>query len=177
MNKIQAFTTDTVNVVWSHLHAPDDKFGADSANHNITIQVDDDLKEQLDNMVSSANATKINGFKVDDEGRTLLKVKSKAFVKKGVHTFPCRDASTNRTDAVPFGGDTVRLRLSPAVLSRDNSLSFYLNGVQIITKEIRDTGGFEQTDGFDGSNFVQPVEKSNEDQEAPAEPAGSDIPF
>ena len=34
--KIAPFTTHTIDVQWSHLHAPDDKFGADSANHNIT---------------------------------------------------------------------------------------------------------------------------------------------
>tara|TARA_R100000742_G_C4276516_1_gene97652 strand:- start:150 stop:677 length:528 start_codon:yes stop_codon:yes gene_type:complete len=175
MDKIPAFTTETVNVVWSHLHAPDDKFGEDSANHNITIEVDDDLAAVLDGIKAKANATKINGMRVDDEGRNLLKVKSKAFVKKNVHTFPCRDAETKRTDAVPFGGDTVRLRLSPAVLSRDNSLSFYLNGCQIITKEVRDTGGFEATDGFSGGDYIPPTEQpvtSGGDGEG-----NSDIPF
>jgi len=158
MDKIAAFTTDTVKVVWAHLHAPDDKFGADSANHNITIEVDEDLQKNLENIVSTSGATKINGMRTDEEGRTLLKVKSKAFIKKNVHTFPCRDAAAKRTDAVPFGGDLVKLRLSPAKLDRDNSLSVYLNGVQIIQKEVRDTGGFEPTDGFDGESFIPPVE-------------------
>ena len=160
MNKIPAFTTETLNVVWSHLHAPDDKFGEDSSNHNITILVDEDFETELNKMKSSNGATKINGLRNDDEGRLLLKVKSKAFVKKNVHTFPCRDAETKRTDAVPFGGDTVRLRLSPAILSRDNSLSFYLNGCQIITKEVRDTGGFEATDGFSGGDYIPPTEQA-----------------
>ena len=173
MDKIPAFTTETVNVVWSHLHAPDDKFGEDSSNHNITIEVNEDLDNSLTKIKDKSKATKINGMKTDEEGRKLLKVKSKAFVKKGVHTFPCRDAETKRTDAVPFGGDTVRLRLSPAVLSRDDSLSFYLSGVQIISKEVRDTGGFEATDGFSGSEYIQPTEE-------PATSGGtdpSDIPF
>mgnify|MGYP003117128650 CR=1 FL=1 len=107
MMKLNAFTTETVDVVWSHLHAPDDKFGADSANHNITVIVDDELQKKLDDMVKESGATKVNGMRTDDEGRTLLKAKSKAFVKKNVHVFPCRDASANRTDAVPFGGDKV----------------------------------------------------------------------
>ena len=174
MDKIAAFTTDTVSVVWSHLHAPDDKFGEDSSNHNITIELGEELMGQLESIKMKANGTKINGMRVDDEGRNLLKVKSKAFVKKNVHTFPCRDAETKRTDAVPFGGDTVRLRLSPAVLSRDNSISFYLNGCQIITKEVRDSGGFEATDGFQGGDFIQPAEQtvaSTSDEES------SDIPF
>jgi hypothetical protein len=166
MSKPSAFTTHTVDVVWSHLHAPDDKFGADSANHNITILVDEELNKTLDEIMNTTNASKINGMRVDDEGRSLLKVKSKAFVKKDVHVFPCRDAQSKRTDAVPFGGDKVRLRLSPAVLTRDQSLSFYLNGVQIIDKQMMDTGGFEPTEGFDGSTFTPPV-KEEETEEAP----------
>ncbi len=176
MDRIPALNTDTLNVVWSHLHAPDDKFGEDAANHNITVEVDENLMATLQEIKEKNNASKINGMRVDDEGRNLLKVKSKAFVKKNVHTFPCRDAETKRTDAVPFGGDTVRLRLSPAKLSRDNSLSFYLNGCQIITKEVRDSGGFEATDGFSGSDYIPPTEQ-------PVTPDGggsedpSDIPF
>jgi len=166
MMKINAFTTETLDVIWAHLHAPDDKFGEDSSNHNITIIVDDELQKKLDEMVSENNASRINGLKVDDEGRTTLKVKSKAFVKKNVRTFPCRDAHANRTDAVPFGGDKVRLRLAPAILTRDDSLSLYLNGCQIIEKNIMDTGGFDATDGFDGSNFIPPVE-DKEDEDLP----------
>ena len=64
---------------------------------------------------------------------------------------------------MPFGGDRVKLRLSPAVLTRDQSLSFYLNGVQIIEKNVMDAGGFEPTDGFDGSDFVAPVKEETEE--------------
>jgi hypothetical protein len=166
MDKPSAFTTETLDVVWSHLHAPDDKFGADSSNHNITILVDEGLQRHLDEIVNDTGATKINGMRVDDEGRTLLKVKSKTFVKKEIRTFPCRDAQAKKTDAVPFGGDKVKLRLAPAVLTRDQSLSVYLNGVQIIEKNVMDTCGFEPTDGFDGSSFIVPVEKE-ETEEAP----------
>ncbi len=176
MDRVPPVTTSTLNVVWSHLHAPDDKFGEDASNHNITVMVDEELQSTLDEIKVKLNASKINGMRTDDEGRNLLKVKSKAFVKKNVHTFPCRDADTKRTDAVPFGGDTVRLRLSPAKLSRDDSLSFYLNGCQIITKEVRDSGGFEATDGFNGEDYIPPTE-------TPVTPDGagddnnSDIPF
>lgn len=163
MDRITAFTTDTLEVVWSHLHAPDDKFGEDSANHNITVLVDEPLQAKLDELIKTHNASKINGLRTNEEGQTLLKAKSKAFVKKQVHTFPCRDASAKRTDAVPFGGDMVRLRLAPAVLSRDNSISVYLNGCQIIEKEVRDTGGFEPTEGFAGDSFIPPVEENTSD--------------
>jgi len=149
--KIEAFTTGTVEVQWAHLHQPDDHFGADTSNHNISVIVDKTLQKQLDKLLKESGATKINGMKADDEGRNILKAKSKTMVKKGEQTFPCRDAAAAKTDAVPFGGDTVRLRLAPAILARDGSLSLYLNGCQIIEKNSGDfdsNGGFEATDGF-----------------------------
>jgi hypothetical protein len=171
--RINPFTTETVDVVWGHLHAPDTKFGEDTANHSITILVDDELQRKLDELLLDSGASKLNGMRVDDEGRTLLKAKSKTFVKKDIHTFPCRDAAAKRTDATPFGGDTVRLRLAPAVLTRDNSMSLYLNGCQIIEKRVMDDGGFEATDGFDGSTFTAPTAPTTE----AAEVTEDEIPF
>jgi len=171
--RISPFTTDTMLVAWAHLHKPDDKFGADTANHNITIVVDKELQKKLDSIVKESGATKINGMRTDDDGRTLLKAKSKTLVKKGVNTFPCRDAAAERTEAVPYGGDMVRLRLAPALLTRDSSLSLYLNGVQIIEKNESEFGGsgFEATAGFDGSNFKAPEASSSDgDQD-------DDMPF
>jgi len=170
--KINPFTTDTLEVKWAHLHAPDDKFGADSANHNITVVVDEELQKKLDQLVQENGATKINGLRTDDDGLVTLKAKSKTFVKKDVRVFPCRDAGASRTEAVPFGGDAVRLRLAPALLTRDGSMSLYLNGVQIITKNAFEDSGFEATDGFDGSNFIPPTEKNEESDETV-----DDMPF
>ncbi len=172
--KISPFTTHTMDVVWSHLHAHDTKFGEDSANHSITVLVDKELQKKLDEVVKETGATKINGMRVDDEGRTLLKAKSKTMVKKGLKVFPCRDAAAERTEAVPFGGDKVRLRLAPAVLTRDGSLSVYLNGVQIIEKNsggLGDNGGFEATSGFDGANFKAPESTSSDSDQ------DDDLPF
>ena len=165
--KNNSFTTDTLEVVWGHLHAPDDKFGADSANHNITVLVDEQLQMKLEELQQELGASKINGLRIDDEGRSLLKVKTKTFVKKEVKTFPCRDAAANKTEAVPFGGDSVRLRLAPAKLTMDDSMSLYLNGVQIIEKNMQDTGGFEATDGFDGSTFQAPEPEVSDSEEIP----------
>jgi hypothetical protein len=165
MNKLSAFTTDTADVIWAHLHAPDEKFGADSSNHNISVVVDDQLQMKLDELLKETGATKINGLRTNDEGIKILKAKSKSFTKKGVHVFPCRDAGANQTDAVPFGGDKVRLRLAPAVLTRDGSLSLYLNGCQIIEKGSYDGmgGGFEPTEGFDGTSIQQSDTLSTDD--------------
>lgn len=172
MTSVKPFVTETVEVVWAHLHRPDDKFGADSANHNITIMVDKKLQKQIDEILKESGATKINGLRTDDDGNTLLKAKSKVFVKKGDTNFPCRDSQSNETEAVPFGGDKVRLRLSPTVLDRDNSMSIYLNGCQIIEKNTRDTGGFTPTDGFDNSEYAAPEDTATE---TPAET--DEIPF
>jgi len=171
--KISPFTTHTLDAVWSHLHAPDVKFGEDSANHSITVLVDKELQKKLDAIVKESGATKINGMRVDDEGRTLLKAKSKTMVKKGVKVFPCRDAAAERTAAVPFAGDKVRLRLAPAILTRDGSMSIYLNGVQIIEKNSTDgdNGGFEATEGFDGSKFTAPESTSSDGEQ------DDDLPF
>jgi hypothetical protein len=171
-NKIKPFTTHTLPVKWAHLHKADTKFGDDSANHSCTVIVDEQLQKQLDQMLSESGAIKINGMNTNDEtSETYLKAKSKIFVKRGRETFPCRDAGAQPTEAVAFGGDSVRLRLSPAVLSRDNSMSLYLNGVQIIEKgsDDGDSGGFEATEGFDGSSFKSPEadETSEEMDEIP----------
>ncbi len=153
MTKINPFNTETLNVKWSHLHRPDDKFGADASNHNITVIVDDELQKKLEDLMQEHGSKKINGLRTDDEGTTLLKVKTKLYVKDGVEAFPCRDAADDETNAIPFGGDKVRLRLKPAVLARDGSMSLYLNGCQIIEKNdsFSAKSGFSKTDGFTGN--------------------------
>lgn len=170
---MKAFITDTLNVKWGHLHRPDDKFGADSSNHNVTVIVDKNLQKVLDTLKKESGADKINGMRVDDDGDTLLKVKTKTFVKKGEDIFPCRDAQAEPTTATPFGGDKVRLRLNPMVLDRDNSLSIYLNGCQIIEKNASDTGGFEPTDGFVASDYTAPTPESSNTEATEVE----DLPF
>ena len=173
--KIKPFVTATVEVMYGHLHRPDDKFGADSANHNITVVVDDELQKKLDTLITESGAIKINGLRVTDDGQTVIKFKSKLFVKKGIEMFPCRDALSEKTEATPFGGDKVRLRLNPTVLDRDNSMSIYLNGCQIVEKNATDTGGFDAVEGgFDGSTYTAPTSDSN--VETPAESV-EDLPF
>ena len=120
----------------------------------ITVVVDSDLRAKMDEIQQTLGAKKINGMREDD-GVTLLKAKTKTYAKKNVTVFPCVDAKANSTEAVPFGGDKVRLKLAPIMIDRDNSLSFFLNGVQIIEKNDSPAAasGFEATDGFDGSGY------------------------
>jgi len=164
-SKIKPFTTGNLTVQWAHLHEADTKFGDDAANHSCTVIVDVELQKELDALMKDNGVKKINGMRVDDDGNTLLKAKSKVFVKENVKSFPCRDAKAELTKAIAYGGDTVRLRLAPTVLTRDGSMSLFLNGVQIIEKKPYDgaasaTGGFEVTDGFDGSTYEEPTASS-----------------
>ena len=150
IQKLPAMLTETLMVKWSNLLKPDVAFGEASANHNVTVVVTPSLKLLLDSLLKSSGAKKINGMKEvssTDGVEITLKVKSK--VKLDMIKYPCFDSASNDTDSVPFGGDTVRLKLQPCVLSRDNSLSLYLNGIQIITKNTSTTSqGFPVTEGF-----------------------------
>ena len=137
-NRIAQFTTQTLEAKWSNLLKPDVAFGEGSANHNITVVVDTDFKKQLDTILKTSGAKKLNGLKEID-GVITFKAKSKVHIEEG--KFPCVDSLGQPTDSVPFGGDKVRLKLAPMVLTRDNSLSIYLNGIQVVEKNTTFTKG------------------------------------
>lgn len=161
-NKPATFVTGTLDVQWAFLHKIDDKFGK-PGNHNITVVVDNELQSQLDKLQTEFSATKINGMRTTDEGVTLIKAKTSSFTKKGQEIFPCYDANAQKTEAIAFGGDKVKLKLTPMVLDRDSSMSLFLSGVQIIDKKpYEDTGGFAKTEGFDGSEYKAPVAATTE---------------
>ena len=81
------------------------------------------------------------------------------------------DSLGQPTDIVPFGGDKVRLKLAPMVLTRDNSLSIYLNGIQVVEKNTT----FTKNKGFDAveGGFVEGSTKKGDltDQ------SDSDLPY
>ena len=137
-NRISQFTTMTLETKWSNLLKPDVAFGEGSANHNITVIVDAELQKTLDTILKTSGAKKINGLREVDNVVTF-KAKSKVHVDEG--KFPCVDSLGQPTDIVPFGGDKVRLKLAPMVLTRDNSLSIYLNGIQVVEKNTTFTKG------------------------------------
>lgn len=171
--KLPPLVTDTLEVKWSNLLKPDTNFGENSANHNITVVVDKVLGKTLADMLKKSGAKKINGLS-EKEGVKYVKFKSKNHIDK--IKFPCVDALAKETDVVAFGGDKVRLKLQPMVLSRDNSLSLYLNGVQIIEKN--NTGG-SSSNGFapvDGGFVGTTAAKSASTVET-EEVTDDDIPF
>lgn len=179
----KAFITDNVSVTWSHLHKPDTKFG--NPNYNITVSLTDDLQSKLTDAAQAAGfgkVSKINGIGNREEGK-VLKVKNAQYIKDNpsATSFPCVDANAKSTKAVPFGGDTVRLKLVPCLLERDGSMSVYLDAVQIIEKNEREDsngGGFSAVEGgFDGSNAEAPAAEGSNLAEEVTEEEAADLPF
>ena len=164
------FVTPKSVVTFAYLNKPDDKFGADTANFNITVPLTDELAAQVKEAVKTTGAKKVNGVYEDKEGNKQIKFKNRILVRDGVRSFPCVDSANNPTNATASGGDVVRLLLSPSLIKRDNSLSIYLDGVQIIEKNSSFGGGagagFDVVEGgFTGEGAsAMPVE-----DEAPAE--------
>lgn len=120
-------------VRWSHLMSPDDKFG--NPNHSVTIVVDDRIKKQLETATKQLGGKKINGFKVDAEsGDNLVRFKNVLQARQGVKTFPILDSNDQPTQTVPFGTDVVRVKVTPALIERDKSVSFYMEKIQLVER-------------------------------------------
>lgn len=144
----KSFITDELVVKWSNLMKPDIYFGT-PGDHNITVVLDKGLQKTINDWKKSTGAKKVNGVSKTTDGEDTLKVKSKLYTS-GENTrtsFPCYDVDARETDDVPFGGDTVKLMIAPRVNDRDNSLSLWLSGVQIVQSGGRTTG-FTPINGF-----------------------------
>lgn len=179
----KAFTTGNLSVTWAHLHKPDVKFG--NPNYNVTVELTEELQKTIADATAGAGfgkPTKINGIS-DRDGVKVLKVKNSQYIKENPSavSYPCVDGNAQKTDAVPFGGDKIRLKLVPCLLERDNSMSLYLDGVQIIEKNETDgsgsaSSGFGAVEGgYDGSSAQAPAESSM--AEEPVEETNTDLPF
>jgi len=173
LKKLPQFVTETLECKWSNLLKPDTAFGEASANHNITVVLDKKLETKLQDILKKSGAKKINGI-YEKEGAKFLKVKSRIHIEAG--KFPCVDSNAQETDVVAFGGDKVRLKLAPAIVARDKSLSFYLNGVQIVERgegnaSSSGSSGFSTvTGGFSAPKTAEPAAvavEETEDEELP----------
>ena len=179
----KSFISEKVEVVWSHLHKPDTKFG--NPNHNITVKLTEDLENAISDAAKNAGFTKIskiNGIGERDEHGKVLKVKNSQYVKDnpGAGSYPCVDGKAKSTKAVPFGGDVVKLKLVPCFLDRDGSLSLYLDGCQIIEKNEREagSGGFsEEAGAYDGSSAAGFTDSSESLAEEVTEETDVNLPF
>jgi hypothetical protein len=173
------FVTDKVTVNFAYLHKPDDKFGADAANFNITVPLTNDIEEKIKAQVKSTGAKKVNGV-YEKDGEKFIKFKNRVLVRDGAKQFPCVDSQNRPTKLTASGGDVVRLLLSPVLIKRDNSLSIYLDGVQIIEKNSTFGGsgiGFDAVDG--GFTDDSPKAAAVPDTPAPIadEDGDDDLPF
>ena len=141
------FVTGNVTVKWSHLMAPDDKFG--NPNHSVTVELTPELQKQLQSSVKELGGKKINGLKEQD-GTKTIKFKNVLKAKEGIKTFPVLGPDTKPTDTVPFGSDVVRVKVTPALISRDNSVSFYMESIQLIERNYQgQSADFKPVDGSD----------------------------
>lgn len=153
--KTRPITTGNVVVKWSSLNRVDNFRGART--HNIQVIMDDALESLLTTTAQSMGAQNVNGIseKADPdtgESSTYFKAKSRTHVGDSDDSkFPnVFDASGNKTDKFPFGGDIVRLKLYPKVLDADGSVSFYLTDVQIVQKNSSGGPGGSAFDAVDG---------------------------
>jgi hypothetical protein len=173
------FVTDNVTVNFAYLNKPDDKFGADAANFNVTVPVDKSIEEKIKAAVKATGAKKVNGV-YEKDGQKFIKFKNRILVRDGAKSFPCVDSQNKPTSATASGGDVVRLLLSPVLIKRDNSLSIYLDGVQIIEKNSQFGGGgvsFDAVDGgFTADEPVAQVMPAEQDHVA-EEDGDDDLPF
>ena len=177
--------TDVITVSFANLHKPDDKFGADSANFNVTVTMTDELQAQIKKAVASTGAKKVNGV-YEKDGEKFIKFKNRIAVKDGATSFPCVDSQNKPTTVTAAGGDDVRLLVSPRLLKRDNSMSIYLDGVQIVNKNSQfgggGGGGFDVVEGgFVGDAAPSTGFEAEATPEAPAAPVSDedadDLPF
>jgi hypothetical protein len=181
--RIKNIITPKVEVKWSNLIKPDTMFGEGSANHNITVVLTPELEQTLTALAKENGAKKINGT-YEKDGIKTIKFKSKTYVEKG--PFPCQDSTGAYTSVVPFGGDVVRVKLAPALITKgtSKSMSFYLNGVQIVAKNTdgptKRVNGFDAVEGgYVGEHVDAPVINNKSEATAQSSPAitDSDIPF
>ena len=129
------FITHNVSGFWSNLSAPDIKFG--NPNHSVTVEVDPQLNKVLLAAMTELGGTKINALK-DYEGKKLIKFKNTVVAKSGTQVFPVTGADLVATNVIPFRSDLVRVKVTPVLLQRDNSVSFYMSEIQLIERRYQE---------------------------------------
>lgn len=179
-DRIKNIITNNLQVKWSNLLKPDTMFGDASANHNITVVLTPEFEQTLMSIAKENGIKKINGT-YEKDGVKTVKFKSKSHIDKGA--YPCQDATGNFTDVVPFGEDVVRLKLAPVVITKgaSKSMSFYLNGVQIVQKNNtgeKKTNGFAPVEGgFVGTHVEAPIANKPTEASPTTGITDDEIPF
>lgn len=130
------FITPPVEVFWSSLQTPDTKFG--NPNHSVTVIVDNGLNVMLTDAMKQLQGKKINSLREFDN-KKLMKFKNSLICKNGTKEFPVLGVDRQPSTTIPFRSDLVRVKVTPVLLHRDNSVSFYLKEIQLIERRYQDT--------------------------------------
>lgn len=175
-------TTSTVDVVWANLRRPDEFRG--SKKHDISIVMNDDLKQKLSELGYSDYCSSYVG---KESGDLIIKVKTTdAIVKRNLDTYDkIVDSKGKSTDYIPQGGDKVRVKIW--VRDFEGKASLFLNGVQVVEAN-GDTGsGWDEVEGgFESSSDTAecnncPAEGCDDcpsaEAEVEAEAPKEDLPF
>lgn len=160
----------TVRFAW--LHTPDVKF---DPNFSVTIPLSDEVKSQLSAAAKQLGGKKVNGVRTFTDSQTgdeekVVKFTNRILIEKeGAKSFGCVDAQRNPCDAA-MGGDVVNLALTAKRLDRDGSVSFFLDGVQVIEKNSAGAGGGSPFDVVEGGYTAAAAPAPAEAFEESAEP-------
>lgn len=125
------FLTPIVEVFWSNLSTPDIKFG--NPNHSVTVVMTPELNLMVMDALKTLGGKKINALR-EHEGKKIIKFKNTLFAKGGGIQFPVMGPDLKPSTIIPFRPDTVRVVVSPILIERDNSVSFYMKEIQLVSR-------------------------------------------
>jgi len=177
----KSIVTGNLTTMWSNLNKLDTMFSTEGV-HNITVLLTPELEASLIAEAKILGVKKINGI-YEKDGVRSMKFKTSLYAKKGVTQFPCQDASSNFTDVVPWKGDVVRLRVAPILVTKGatKSVSFFLNGVQIVEKnsvsEAKVNGFGEVDGGYVGNRVDAPARDMPKTSSTAPTIVDEDLPF
>jgi hypothetical protein len=151
-----------LTVKWSHLLKPDMVY---DSGHSVTVEMTKEVEKLHKELMAQTGLKKVNGIKVDDDGKKLVKFGTKIFSNDGVERFPkIYDKDGQATDDCPYGGDRVNVAVRPKVVEKTNppSISCYLQEVQWVEKN-----------NDSSVTFAKPQEESSFNGKA----SNEDLPF
>ena len=181
MSKTKSIVTGKLTTLWSNLNKLDTMFNSEGV-HNITVDLTPELEALLNAEAKALGVKKINGI-YEKDGVRSMKFKTSLYAKKGITQFPCQDASANFTDVVPWKGDVVRLRVAAILVTKGatKSVSFFLNGIQIIEKNAvseSKVNGFGEVDGgYVGNRVDAPARDGLKTGSTAPTVVDEDLPF
>tara|TARA_R100000808_G_C2148695_1_gene156892 strand:+ start:893 stop:1417 length:525 start_codon:yes stop_codon:yes gene_type:complete len=132
--KMQTQQLFGLTIRWSHLQKPDMVY---ETGHSVTVEITDEIEKLHKELMAQTGLDKVNGVKVDDEGKKTVKFATRIFSNDGVERFPkVYDVDGQLTNDCPFGGDKVNVSIRPKVVEKTNppSISCYLQEVQWVEK-------------------------------------------